>query len=108
LYEAVVDAWPDSVAVVYRLGQVLLQAGEPNASLERFHLARLRRYRVTSALYNTAIALSRLGRLNEAFDTLDVMMAAGFRNKYGLLTSRHMHRGPRSQRRLTLPAVDLF
>jgi predicted acyl esterase len=71
LYERVALAWPDSVAVIYRLGQILLLTGDPEASLERFHVARARQYRVTSALYNIAIARSRLGRLTEAFATLD-------------------------------------
>lgn len=86
LYRRVVEAWPDSVRVVYRLGQVLLYLGEPEESLARFRFALDREYRRTSALYNTAVALSQLGRMDEAFATLDEMMAAGFRNRFGLLT----------------------
>lgn len=85
-YERVVAAWPDSVAVVYRLAQTRVVTGRPRESLALFQQAVAAGYRKTSALYNMAIALGDMGDMAAAYATLDTMMAAGFRNKYGLLT----------------------
>lgn len=85
-YGEVVAAWPDSISVVYRLAQTRVVTGRPRESLALFRQAVAAGYRKTSALYYRAIAQGDMGDMGAAYATLDTMMAAGFRNKYGLLT----------------------
>lgn len=85
-YSEVVAAWPDSLAVAYRLAQTLVVTGRPRESLALFRQVIAAGYRKTSALYYMAIAQGDMGAMAAAYATLDTMMAAGFRNKYGLLT----------------------
>lgn len=85
-YEEVVAAWPDSMRVVYRLAQTRVVTGRPETSLDLFRQTVAADYRKTSALYYMAVALGDMGDMSAAYATLDTMMAAGFRNKYGLLT----------------------
>lgn len=86
LYREVVAAWPDSVAIAYRLAKTLVVTGRPEESLPYLRRTIDAGLSVTSALYYTAIARGDMGDMSAAFATLDTMMSAGFRNKYGLLT----------------------
>lgn len=85
-YDTVVAAWPDSMRLLYRLAQTRAVTGQPERSFGLFRKAIHGDYRITSALYYMAIAHGELGDMAAAYATLDTMMAAGFRNKYGLLT----------------------
>ena len=83
LYAAVARQQPDNADVRHLLGIIALQTGRPDRAVDLIGEAIALNAGIAAAYNNRAIALRRLGRLDEALDSLDRAHRAGARQRRG-------------------------